>query len=106
MISVTGFFGDQERAFTLTDDMLLELEAKTGAGVGTIFQRLTAQAFGLADLVEVIRLGLIGGGCNPQEAERLVNAYARNRPISEILPLATTILAARWLGTEEVQHAD
>jgi len=33
-----------------------------------------------------------------------VNSYARNRPIAEVLPLATAILAARWLGADEVQH--
>lgn len=102
MITAT-FFGDKERPFTLTDELVIELEAKTGIGIGALFQRLMAKAFTLPDLVETIRLGLIGGGSNPQEAERLVNAYARNRPISEILPLATAILAARWLGSDEVQ---
>ena len=105
-ISVTAFFGDKERPFTLTDDMVMELETTTGTGIGTPFQRLTAHAFKLADLAEVIRLGLIGGGTNPEEAARLVNSYARNRPVAEVLPLATAILAARWLGADEVQADD
>lgn len=102
-ISITSFFGDQDHTFTLTDEMLIELETKTGTGIGALFQRLMAQAFKLADLAEVIRLGLIGGGMNPQEADRLVSTYARNRPITEVMPLATAILAARWLGADEVQ---
>mgnify|MGYP002622131219 CR=1 FL=1 len=103
MITATAFFGDKERPFTLSDDMVAELEAKTETGIGTLFQRLTAHAFRLADLAEVIRLGLIGGGTSPEEADRLVSTYARNRPIAEVLPLATAILAARWLGADEVQ---
>ena len=106
MITATAFFGDRERPFTLTDDMVTELEASTGTGIGTLFQRLTAHAFKLADLAEVIRLGLIGGGTDPEEAARLVNSYARNRPVAEVLPLATAILAARWLGADEVQADD
>ena len=102
-ITATAFFGDKERPFTLTDELVTELETTTGTGIGTLFQRLMGQAFKLADLSEVIRLGLIGGGSNPEEAARLVNSYARNRPVAEVLPLATAILAARWLGTDEVQ---
>lgn len=103
MITATAFFGDKERPFTLSDDMVAELEAKTETGIGTLFQRLTAHAFRLADLAEVIRLGLIGAGTSPEEAARLVSTYARNRPVAEVLPLATAILAARWLGADEVQ---
>ncbi|HWL55468.1 MAG TPA: gene transfer agent family protein [Paracoccus sp. (in: a-proteobacteria)] len=102
-ITATAFFGDQERPFTLTDELVVELEATTGAGIGTLYQRLLGHAFKLADLAEVIRLGLIGAGTNPEEAARLVNSYARNRPVAEVLPLATAILAARWLGADEVQ---
>lgn len=103
MIATSLFFGDKERTFTLSDDMVIELEAKTGTGIGTLFQRLMAQSFKLTDLSEVIRLGLIGGGTSPEDADRLVNSYARNRPIAEVMPLATTILAARWLGADEAQ---
>lgn len=103
IITHRAFFGDGERPFALTDEMVMELETVTGTGIGVLFQRLMAQAFKLADLSEVIRLGLIGGGTNPEEAARLVNSYARNRPVAEVLPLATTILAARWLGADEVQ---
>ena len=104
-ITVTLFFGDRERPFVLTDELVIELETQTGTAIGTLFQRLMAQAFKLADLAELIRLGLIGGGENPKEAERLVNSYARNRPIAEVLPLATEIMAARWLGVDK-ERAD
>lgn len=100
MIDHNAFFGDQERRFTLTDPMVIELERLTGTGIGTLFLRLTRSDFRLADLAETIRLGLIGADTNPEEAARLIETYARNRPIAEIMPLAVDILAARWSGPE------
>lgn len=101
-ITHRAFFGDKERDFTLTDPMIAELERQTGTGIGSLFLRLTRSDFRLADLVEIVRLGLIGALTDPQEASRLVETYARNRPIGEVLPLALDIVTARWLGTDEV----
>lgn len=98
MISHTAYFGDSVRAFTLTDTIIEELQHKTGLGIGALFLRMSSSQFRVADIVEVIRLGLIGGGTNPQEAQRLVDAYAKDRPFDETLPLALDILDARWNG--------
>jgi hypothetical protein len=99
MITFTGFLGDSYHPFTLTDPMIIELERLTGQGIGTIYQRAVAMAFSASDLVEVIRLGLIGAGMAPQNAMQLTDTYARNRPLSETYPLALDILDARWNGT-------
>ncbi|MFC3169411.1 gene transfer agent family protein [Paracoccus fontiphilus] len=99
-ITHRAFFGTGERAFALTDPMVIELERLTETGIGALFLRLSRNDFRLADLIEVIRLGLIGGGTNPEEAARLVDTYARQRPIGELLPLALDILDARWSGKE------
>lgn len=103
MITHTAFFGDGEHRFALTDDMILELERLTGAGIGALYLRAIAMQFSLSDVTEIIRLGLIGGGATPEEAHRLTHTYARRRPIAETFPLALDILDARWNGkTEEV----
>jgi len=94
----TAFFGDGELVFALTDPMIAELERLTGQGVGAFYQRIVAMQFRFADLVEVIRLGLIGAETNPETAARLVDTYARNRPIAEVFPLALDILETRWTG--------
>ncbi len=94
------FFGTGERAFTLTDPMVIELERLTETGIGALFGRMTRSDFRLFDLIEVIRLGLIGGGTSPEEAARLVATYAKDRPIGETLPLALDVLDARWSGAE------
>lgn len=99
-ITHRAFFGDASHTFRLTDPMILELERLAGTGIGGLFLRMTRNDFRLGDLVEIIRLGLIGGGTSPEDAARLVETYVRHRPIGEILPLALDVLDARWSGTE------
>lgn len=103
MISVTKFFGDAERTFCLTDLMIQELERLTGTGIGALYLRAVAGQFALTDIVETIRLALIGGGASPQMAADLVQTYGHNRPMAEIFPLALDILDARWSGTTQEQ---
>lgn len=53
-----------EQAFSLPPELILELERKTGAGIGSFCRRLFAGDFRHAEITETIRLGLIGGGNN------------------------------------------
>lgn len=94
----TAFFGDATYTFALTDTMIHELERKTGIGIGALYQRVIASQFHVADMVEVIRCGLIGGGTAPAKAQQLVDTYAKDRPFAETFPLALDILDARWTG--------
>ncbi len=102
MITHQAFFGDAEREFCLTDDAILELERVSNTGIGALYLRAVALQFTVSDVAETIRLALIGGGASPAAAARLVNTYARNRPMSETFPLALDILDARWNGKPEV----
>jgi Phage tail tube protein, GTA-gp10 len=101
----TAFFGDATYTFALTDTVARELEQKAGAGIGFIFTRLTRNQFNLDDIIETIRLGLIGGGTSPEVAHRLVTTYAKDRPLAETLPLALDILDARWSGSADTDKA-
>jgi hypothetical protein len=106
---VKTFFGDGERAFELPLPQLKELERLLGAGFGAIFNRVFQRNFGIRDVLETIRLGLIGGGASPQEAAELVVAYGNDRPLAEIYPIALAILEAVWFGDaslKEEQRAD
>lgn len=96
----TAFFGDGEHTFALTDDMITELERIADLGIGALYLRCVNMQFTLSDLVEVIRLGLIGGGCTPEQAARLTDTYGRNCQIDDLYPLAVDILDARWGGAE------
>jgi hypothetical protein len=100
--SHTAFFGDGVKTFDLTPEMIIELDRKTGFGFGALYQRFMAGQFHFADIIEVIRLGLIGGGVTtPAEAQALVDAYAKPRPILETFPLALDILEMKWSGRVE-----
>jgi hypothetical protein len=92
------FFGDAEREFRLTPELIAELERKTGAGIGGLCRRLFAGNFHHADVLEAIRLALIGGGETPQVAASLIAVYAANRPLAETYPLAVSILETAWFG--------
>lgn len=98
----TAFFGDGEKTFALTTEMILELERKTGVGINALYARFIRQDFHFIDMIEIVRTGLIGGGTSPAEAQTLVDTYAKPRPIMEVLPLAFDILDARWNGKPEV----
>ncbi|MEX0408563.1 gene transfer agent family protein [Aquibium sp. LZ166] len=94
-----AFFGDGERSFALPPELIMELERKTGAGIGLLCRRVFARDFALADLLETIRLALIGGGASPKEAADLIAAYGAPRPISETFPLAAAILETVFFGS-------
>lgn len=101
-----AFFGDGEKSFFLSDQMITELERLTSQGIGAFYQRVIRMEFHMNDLVEVIRLGLIGADCHPEKAAQLVDTYARNRPIAEVFPLAIDILEARWAGVSAKETAE
>lgn len=96
----TAFFGDGEKTFALTPEMIQELERKSGVGIAALYARFMRQDFHFADIIEIIRTGLIGGGTSPAEAQTLIDTYAKPRPVMEVFPLAFDILDARWSGTE------
>lgn len=98
-----AFFGDGERTFALPPELILELERKIGVGIGAIFKRVLDRTFGIRDVTETIRLGLVGGGTAPAEAAALVAAYVEKRPLAETYPLALAVLSVAWFGdvTEE-----
>lgn len=99
--SVTQFFGDKEREFKLTPKLIPELERLTGAGIGSLCKRLFANEFSLVDIRETIRLGLIGGGAEPQDAATLVSVYADGAPLMQVYPLALSILEAVMFGAKQ-----
>lgn len=101
-----AFFGDGEKSFALPSDQIDALERKTGAAIGAIYTRVMTGQFHYADIIETIRLGLIGGGMSPKDAHELVEAFARPTPIIEAFQLAADILEARWSGTPPAATGD
>lgn len=89
-------FGDGEYSFRLGLAEIEELEAKRDAALFTIARRLdpSRRDARLADITEVIRLGLIGGGMAPVAALALVRRYVDERPIDESRDVAFSIALA------------
>jgi hypothetical protein len=102
--SFRAFFGDGEREFRLTPILIAELERKTGAGIGALYKRVLSQGFYHADLTEIVRLALVGGGESPKIAASLTEVYAANRPLIETLPLALSILETAFYGAPQDQR--
>jgi Phage tail tube protein, GTA-gp10 len=100
-----AFFGDGERTFRLTPELIVELERKTNSGIGGFCRRLFHGDFSHGDLVETIRLALIGGGETPENAASLVAAYVIGRPLTESYPLAVSILETLWFGRAKTGDA-
>ncbi|CAD7026593.1 gene transfer agent family protein [Pseudorhizobium endolithicum] len=101
MITHTAFFGDGEKTFAFTHELLLELERKTGHGIFALFTRVQTRQASFADMAETIRIGLIGGGATPAEAAALINTYAVARPLGESLAVALGILSTLFFGPDE-----
>lgn len=101
-----AFFGDADYDFRITPELIVELERKCGAGIGGLCRRLFAGDFKHADVTETIRIAIVGGGTAPKTADALVAAYAVGRPISEIYPLAISILETLWFGVAKKGEGD
>ncbi|KAA3500821.1 gene transfer agent family protein [Rhizobium rhizogenes] len=95
---VKQFFGDAEYEFHLPPDLVLELERKTGSGVGLIFRRFLTSEFGFSDLTEVLRLGLVGAGMKPADAAVLVTTYAARMAVTDLYLVALPIMDALMTG--------
>lgn len=105
MKPVRQFFGDAERDFLLTQPLVEEIERKAGVGIWAFWNRLQAREAFLADPFEVVRLAMIGGGTDPQEAKALLDTYASPRPVLETLLLALDILGTFLVGTDNEEAA-
>lgn len=109
---ITMKWGDGEYTFRLPIKLLIEMERVCGAGTGTIVQRVMAGQPTMADLTEISRLGLIGGGVKPARALELVELYVHGQPIAApddpSSPLATAqmIMQAVWIGLTAPPAAD
>ncbi len=101
--SIKAFFGDAEYAFDLVDPewkYLMQLEEKVGSLLN-YFSRLRLGDFRVMQLRDTIRLGLIGGGATPRDAENLCKTYFDATPIHEHLAIALSLTAAAMFGTDE-----
>lgn len=117
-------FGDGDYLFRLNLAGINAIQDKCGSGIGAVWQRLAASrfnyvkddgervgfgvaeaaAFKIEDIIEPIRQGLIGGGMGtvdgsavtvtPLLANKLVQTYVIDRPLSEAWSVAFAVMSA------------
>lgn len=85
-----------------------ELEEKCGASLFTITRRLdpALREARLVDIMNVIRLGLIGGGMTPVDALVKVRRYVDARPLDEGRDVAFAVVLAGLARVHSDRLAD
>lgn len=98
---VSLIWGDGERVFRLAIGQMRELQEKTGCGPLELLNRVQTGRWRIDELRQTLRLGLIGGGTSPTEAELLLRRYFDERPIAENAQAPAIIIGAALFGTED-----
>lgn len=99
--SIVLAWADGEHKFRLGIKELAELDEKCDAGPAWMYARIEAGMWKARDLVETLRLGLIGGGMKAEQARMLVRRYVEGRPLHESVVPAMMVLAAAVAGPED-----
>lgn len=81
--------------------LILDLEEKCKAGIAVIMTRLGSGSFGLNDVRETIRLGLIGGGMTPEKAMSAVKNHVDASPLASSVLVAYAIIEAVMVGVPD-----
>lgn len=104
--AVYAEFAGQRRKFELRLGEIGEMERRCGAGIGEIMVRLGAHRFYAHDVIEPVRLGLIGGGEPPHVVEALMRFNVHGRPLVESIGLAAAICQAAVTGVSMPSGGD
>ncbi|MCV0384895.1 MAG: gene transfer agent family protein [Nitrobacter sp.] len=99
--SITLDWGDGAYGFRLGWGELAKVQEACDAGPFVILDRINSGACRLADISEVIRWGLVGGGKTPADALKLVRQFVEGRPPAENRLAAYAILSAGCYGAPE-----
>lgn len=94
-------WGDGEYKFRLGIGQLRELQEACDAGPAFIASRLRGDTWLMQDVRETIRLGLIGGGMEPQAALAMVRKHVDEYPLAQNKLVAWVILQAAVVGVPE-----
>jgi hypothetical protein len=108
MLTVTSgrieeFVGDNDYPLELRIGELRALQASINSGPAVMLSRLQDGAWFVDDIIEPIRLGLIGAGMEHRAAKRLVDTYITGGALLQYLPVALKVILAALIGNEEDQ---
>lgn len=92
-------FGSESYRFKLPLKQIAELQVSRSAGIGAIYARVLMHQEFLEDCLEIIRLGLIGGGLDGIKARELMKIH-EDMPHDHRWAIAAAILGATMHGYE------
>jgi hypothetical protein len=95
-----------EHEFALRIGELRALQSKCDAGPEFILLRLSNAQYFIDDVVETIRLGLIGGGMPPDAAAALVNKLVDQAQLVAMKATAYQVLASAILPPTDEELPD
>jgi hypothetical protein len=80
--------------------LMTALEDKCGVPIAEVFSRLGSGRWGIQDVRETIRLGLMGGGMSPNDALKAVKIHVEENPegLAPSVILAYEVLKAVMVG--------
>jgi len=100
---IEEFVGDNDYPLELRIGELRALQAATNSGPAVIVNRLQDGSWFVDDIIEPIRLGLIGAGMEHRQAKRLVETYVVGGALLQYLPTALNVMLAALIGNQEDQ---
>lgn len=95
------FVGEGYFDLCLRIDELIQLQEKLGVGPNVAATRLLQGEWLVQDIVETIRLGLIGGGMSQRDAFDLVNRCIKEGHLFDYAALAGNLMIAALAGVED-----
>lgn len=100
-MSVTLQWPGGEHEFYLGIGQLRKLQDSCNAGPEEVFTRLRLGTWRINDIIEPLRLGLIGGGMATDEAARTVTTIVEQYPKVQFKLTALAIMADALLGPKD-----
>lgn len=98
---ITRFIHDDDYDLCLRIGELIELSEVRDSGPPVILSRLSEGAWFPQDIIETIRLGLIGGGLHPQQAKRLTERAVQSGYLIDYQAVALEALYAAMVGVPD-----
>lgn len=98
---ITRFVHDDEYDLCLRIGELIELSEVRDCGPPVILARLAEGAWFPQDIIETIRLALVGGGMHPHQAKKLSERAVQSAYLLDYQAIALEALYAAMVGVPE-----
>ena len=100
---ITAFVGNDDYPLRLRIGELRALQSELNSGPGAVLTRLQLGDWYVDDVIEPIRLGLIGGGMSQKNAKMLVTHYVADGYLLQYQAVALRLLMSVMVGNAEDQ---